>query len=250
MPSYLVTGASRGLGLGFVTELLQNKDNVVVATARSTASSSGLQELKAKHADGRLILIDLDVSKPESIAAAAEKASEALPNGLDNLVSNAGVNEGGLKSFEDLDIEALTYELNFTVTAPILLLRAFLPLIRKSEAKKVLLVSSSLGSITTASYLPNLANGYSVARAALNMVGRKWSPLLKGEGITLAMIHPGWVGVTEIGDSIAEWVNKYKPDLPNLTIETSAADCMKVLNDLTIDNAGDFFNHDGSKLPF
>lgn len=60
----------------------------------------------------------------------------------------------------------------------------------------------------------------------------------------------GWVGVTEIGDGIREWVNKYHPSLENLTVEKSAGDCMKVLNTLTIDDAGEFFNHDGTKLPF
>lgn len=67
------------------------------------------------------------------------------------------------------DVEEFTSELNFTVTAPLLVVREFLPLIRKSEAKRVLVVSSALGSLQNAAYLPNLANGYSVARAALNM---------------------------------------------------------------------------------
>jgi hypothetical protein len=60
----------------------------------------------------------------------------------------------------------------------------------------------------------------------------------------------GWVGITEIGDSISEWVNKYHPSLENLSVEKSSADCMKVLNGLTIEDSGAFFNHDGTKLPF
>lgn len=63
----------------------------------------------------------------------------------------------------------LTAELDFTVTAPIQVIREFLPLIRKSEAKRILVVTSGLGSIQNAVFLPNLANGYSIARAALNM---------------------------------------------------------------------------------
>jgi NAD(P)-dependent dehydrogenase (short-subunit alcohol dehydrogenase family) len=81
---------------------LKDKDNTVVATARSTAGSSGLQQLKAQDKDGRLILVDLDVSKPESIRAAAAKTTQLLPGGLDNLISNAGVNFTGMETFEEM----------------------------------------------------------------------------------------------------------------------------------------------------
>lgn len=81
---------------------LKDKNNTVIATARDTAASSGLQDLKAKDEDGRLILIDLDVSKLDSIRAAAEKTTQLLPNGLDNLISNAGVSSNGLNTFEEM----------------------------------------------------------------------------------------------------------------------------------------------------
>ena len=104
---------------------------------------------------------------------------------------------------------------------------------------------------------------------------RKWSPLLKPEGVTIALLHPGktsfgllcsdissqvvdqstnqivegWVSVTEIGDGISEWMAKYNPTMENLTVEASAANSMKVLNGLTIEGSGEFFNHDGTKYP-
>jgi NAD(P)-dependent dehydrogenase (short-subunit alcohol dehydrogenase family) len=103
MPSFLVTGAGRGLGLGFVKHLLEDKNNVVVATARNTASSKGLQDVKAQDQGGRLILIDLDVSKAESVSKAAEEAAKALPDGLDYLLSSAGVSVSGpLKTFDEM----------------------------------------------------------------------------------------------------------------------------------------------------
>ena len=58
--------------------------------------------MKAQDKDGRLLLVDLDVSKQESIHAAAEKVTQLLPEGLDNIVSNAGVNYNGMKAFEQL----------------------------------------------------------------------------------------------------------------------------------------------------
>lgn len=60
-----------------------------------------MQDLNAKHTDGRLHLIDLDVTKPESVHHAAEVASKLLPGGLDYLISNAGVNPQPLASFEN-----------------------------------------------------------------------------------------------------------------------------------------------------
>lgn len=83
-------------------EQLKNKDNIVIATARNTTDSSGLQELKSQTDSGRLFLIDLDVSKLESVRAAAAKTAQLLPGGLDNLVSNAGVSYNGMKTFEEL----------------------------------------------------------------------------------------------------------------------------------------------------
>ncbi|EED16104.1 short-chain dehydrogenases/reductase, putative [Talaromyces stipitatus ATCC 10500] len=251
MPSYLITGTSRGLGLAFTTELLKNPENLVIATARNTGKSTGLQNLKAQYpGNDRLILVDMDVASLDSIRAAVKAVEPLLPNGLDNLVSNAGVSYAGMQSFEQLDVEKFTSEVDFTITAPLNLLREFLPLIRKGQAKRALFVTSVIGSIELAAHMPGLLNAYAVARAALNMLVRKWSSTLKGEGITAALIHPGWVGETDIGDELSDWVAKYNPSLENVPSAKSAADCMKVLNNITPEDSGVFFNHDGSKLPW
>ena len=59
--------------------------------------------------------------------------------------------------------------MSFPITALLLLVREFLPLVRKSEAKKILVISSIVGSITIAPNIVDLGNGYGIARAALNM---------------------------------------------------------------------------------
>jgi hypothetical protein len=127
MPSYLITGSSRDICLGLVAEIarvsllikpsiliiytdieqLKDKNNVVIATARDTAGSSGLQELKAEHSDGRLHLLNMDVTKPNSIHAAGEAASKLLPGGLDHLISNAGVSYDLLAMLENLYVHRL-----------------------------------------------------------------------------------------------------------------------------------------------
>lgn len=60
----------------------------------------------------------------------------------------------------------------------------------------------------------------------------------------------GWIGETDIGDDLSEWVAKYNPTLENLPTKKAAADCVKVLNGMTKEDWGAYFNHDGSKLPF
>jgi hypothetical protein len=67
------------------------------------------------------------------------------------------------------DIEKFEQEVSFPITTLLLLVRGFLPLLHKSETKKILVISSVVGSITIAPNIVDLGNGYAVARAALNM---------------------------------------------------------------------------------
>lgn len=61
-----------------------------------------MQKLAVKYNDGRLFLVDLDVTKEDSVTNAAAKAAQLLPNGLDYLISNAGVSAQPFASFEEL----------------------------------------------------------------------------------------------------------------------------------------------------
>jgi NAD(P)-dependent dehydrogenase (short-subunit alcohol dehydrogenase family) len=67
------------------------------------------------------------------------------------------------------NIDDFQKEVNFNITSVLLVLREFVPLVRQSQDKKIVVITSGLGSIQNASHLPNLANGYSVSKAALNM---------------------------------------------------------------------------------
>jgi NAD(P)-dependent dehydrogenase (short-subunit alcohol dehydrogenase family) len=67
------------------------------------------------------------------------------------------------------DADELAHEVAFPVVSTLLVVRGFLPLVQKSQAKNILIVSSIVGSLTIAANIPDLGNGYSIARAALNM---------------------------------------------------------------------------------
>ncbi|KAK4210727.1 putative short-chain dehydrogenases/ reductase [Rhypophila decipiens] len=250
MSSYLITGSSRGLGLQIVTELLKTPSSKVIATARNTKKSAGLQDLAAQYPTDRLVLVDLDVTSETSIAAAVEAVSKILPGGLDHLISNAGVNDLALIPFEEVDLTLFKEEIDFSLISTILLLRGFLPLVKKSSTKKIIQISSVLGSVELAGYMPGLTPTYSVGKAALNMLIRKWGASLKNEGVTTLLAHPGWVKATDIGGAIAEWMEKYAPETKSVTPEEAAAGVVKVLNEKTFEDSGSFFNYDGTKLPW
>jgi NAD(P)-dependent dehydrogenase (short-subunit alcohol dehydrogenase family) len=81
---------------------LHDPRNIVIATARDSGKSAGLQALVAKYTKNRIVTLDLDVTIPETIQAAALEVQSLLPDGLDHLISNAGASLQSLASFEDL----------------------------------------------------------------------------------------------------------------------------------------------------
>ncbi|KAF8877868.1 hypothetical protein BD779DRAFT_1230215 [Infundibulicybe gibba] len=251
MPSYFITGSSRGIGLAMVEELLKDKNNFVIASARSPDTAKGLQDLVAKFPKEQLVTVQFDITDYESIKRGAEEAARLLPNGLDYLINNAGVNYQAAASFEEMDVELFAKEMRNNTVAPVQIGNAFLPLIRKSKAKKLVFVSSELGSIELGGQLPHLANAYSVSKAALNMLARKWGATLKKEGITVVLLHPGWVH-TDIGDAINDWVKVNAPQMldAKLTAQQSAQGSLKVIHRAKLEDAVEFWNFDETHKPW
>ncbi|TFK36262.1 putative short-chain dehydrogenases/reductase [Crucibulum laeve] len=249
MPSWLITGASRGIGLGIVEKLLSEQENFVIAAARNPSTAKELQALTDKYPKDRLFIVKLDVQSEESVAEAVKEITPLLPNGLDYVINNAGVHIQPMTSFAEINIKELIEEVIFNTTAPIIVTRPLLPLIAKSEKKKIIIITSVLGSIELGGAFVGLSNAYSISKAALNMLGRKWGAELKPSGITVALIHPGWVQ-TEIGDAISDWMHKYAPDVPHIKPAESAAGVVKVSKDVTLESTTSYWNFDGTNYPW
>lgn len=249
MPSYLVTGANRGLGFAMVEELLKDPSTFVVAAARRPDAATGLQDLVAKYGKDRLALITLDYADGESIEKAAEAASALLPNGLDYLLSYAGVNLQETALFDQIDMKVLEDEFRINAFAPFHLTRSFLPLVRKSNEKKVVFVTSDLASLENAPSLSTLSIVYSMTKASLNMLARKWAPTLHNEGIAVVLVHPGWVG-TDMGKLIREWVKENIPHHKMITIEESTTGTLSVIKQAKPEKAIKYYTQDGSTLPW
>ncbi|KAH8808997.1 short chain oxidoreductase [Xylogone sp. PMI_703] len=252
MATYLITGASRGLGLK-VAEILAAKPSsevsLVVATARNT--SPGLQSL-AQKSFGRVVIVHLEVTDEKSLKEAADKVENIVRNkGLDVLVNNAGVtnyNPDGIETMNDL---MSIFSIN--VNSAHLIIRAFLPLLRKGKSKEIVLISSSMGSITRApDFMFQPTPAYKISKAALNMLMVQYSLDLADEGFIVFSMCPGWVQ-TDMGSSAAD-----------LTIEQGGAGIVDRITRATKEDNGKFVNtcipswkynggpnrYDGTTIPF
>ncbi|PPR06690.1 LOW QUALITY PROTEIN: hypothetical protein CVT26_001451 [Gymnopilus dilepis] len=272
MPSWLITGSNRGIGLALVQHLLESSlDNYVIATGRNISVIS-LQELTSKYPQDRLQIIQLDVADRVSVDEAVKKLWSLLPEGLDYLVNNAGVHPQPWAKFEDLhriivsreleytnlkrDYGLFRDELEFSTIVPLRLSRLLLPLTRKSKEKKVIFITSAMGSFERTYPLVDQCNAYSVAKAALNMLAHKWAASLKLEGVTVAIVHPaahrlhiGWVK-TDIGDPLLEWMTKNAPAVKQIDSKDSAAGIVQLAEGWKLEKTGEFMNWDGTSLPW
>jgi NAD(P)-dependent dehydrogenase (short-subunit alcohol dehydrogenase family) len=183
----LVTGANRGIGLE-VCRQLASRGFVVLLTARDAAKAKAAAK-KLSNA-GRVEPLVLDVADSVSIKKAAAEVASRYGN-LDVLINNAGINYDTWETAEHADIDGTVME---TITTNLLgswrLCQAFLPLLRKSEAGRIVNVSSESGS------LANMGAGppaYQVTKAALNALTRTLAGELRSAHILVNAVCPGWV---------------------------------------------------------
>jgi short-subunit dehydrogenase len=185
MPSVLVTGAGRGIGLA-ITEHMSQRGWDVYATARSDTALSSLDRLSNVHA------IPLDITDRASIA----KLSDQLPTALNGVVNSAGIIVNG--PVEGLSLDDLSRQLDVNVTAQIGVTQAVLPKIREARGR-IVFMSSVSGLITTPGTGAYCASKYAVESLAdaLRMELRPWR-------IPVSLIEPGPIRTDMWGDMLTE----------------------------------------------
>jgi NAD(P)-dependent dehydrogenase (short-subunit alcohol dehydrogenase family) len=188
----LVTGANRGIGLEVCRQLAE-RDFVVLLTARDAGKANSAAKKLGKV--GRVEPLVLDVANASSIKKAAAEAASRYSY-LDVLVNNAGINYDTWETVENADISGTVMEtITTNLLGPWLVCQAFLPLLRKSRAGRIVNVSSESGS------LANMGAGppaYQVTKAALNALTRTLAGELRGSPILVNAVCPGWVA-TDMG---------------------------------------------------
>ncbi|KAL1948593.1 hypothetical protein VTO73DRAFT_10399 [Trametes versicolor] len=234
LTTWLVTGASRGIGLELVRQLLESPANLVVAACRTPETATTLGELNAT-AKGILHTVKLDVSDSDNVQASAKELEPILgETGLDYLINNAGIAEGGNAFALNPDVLMRTFRTN--VVGPALVSQAFLPFLEKSEKKTILNISSSGGSLAIAAQVGTRNTSYAMSKAALNMLTYKQK--VERPDITLITMCPGWTK-TDMGGQDAM-----------LEPKESVAGILKVITSVTPADSGKFLRYNGEEVPW
>lgn len=221
MPTALITGAGRGLGREFARQY-QAGGWRVVATCRDPARYDLEGEVHP-----------LDVTDAAGIAALH---GELNGEGIDLLINNAGIYGPRGRNLGTIDYEAWEDVLRTNLMGPVRMAEAFADMVGSSDQKKMVFISSIMGSIDR-----NTSGGgyiYRSSKAALNMAVASLAVDLSGRGIICLLFHPGWVS-TDMGGASAP-----------IDAAASVAGMRAVIDRATPADSGRFFNYDGSRLPW
>jgi len=202
----LITGANKGLGLEMARQLGKTGVTVVLAARDPQKGEAAAGALRREGVDAHFL--KLDVTNRQDHSAAARFLEQNFGR-LDILINNAGIageqlGAGSPGSPTD-EVLQQTFDTNFF--APVALTRALLPLLRKSEAARIVNMSSILGSQTLhadpKSPIYNFkALSYDASKAALNSFTIHLAYELKDTKIKVNSAHPGWVK-TDMGTDAA-----------------------------------------------
>jgi len=191
----LVTGANKGIGREIARQLAQKGYSVWLGCRDAERGEQAAAALRSEGLDARVLALDVtnDASVKEA-AATFGKSSDTL----DALVNNAGIATGGYTppSEASLDDMRAVYEVN--VFGPVRVTQAFVPFLRKAGQGRIVMMSSSVGSIseqldmTSGVYGVNLL-GYNSSKSALNMITVSFAKELAAHGIKGNAANPGYV---------------------------------------------------------
>ncbi|HEX2581843.1 MAG TPA: SDR family oxidoreductase [Dongiaceae bacterium] len=227
MPSVLITGANRGIGLELARQYAADGWEVL-ACVRDTKKARVLHMM-----DGEVTVLPLDVTDEKSIRALAKKLQDRP---IDLLINNAGIYGAGPQNFGSTSVKGWLETFQTNCIAPLKLLEALAPNLALGTLKTAATVSSLMGSLT------DLQSGgtyaYRTSKAAVNMAMAIAARDLKDRGIKVIILNPGWVK-TDMGGSAAP-----------LEPADSVAGIRRVLAKVKMSDSGKFINYNGEKLPW
>ncbi len=220
MPTLLITGANRGLGLETVRQYADDGWNII-ACCRNPDTATELNAI-AEAAEGRVIIEALDVRDHAAIDALAKRHSHAS---IDLLLNNAGIigpRDGPGQHFGDMDFEAWADVLKINLMAPMKMCESFVTQVARSDQKKMAAISSSIGSNTETA---GDAYSYASSKAALNMVMTTMAKDMAQHGITVGVFCPGHVktdlGAPEANVEIVDSITGLRQRFAEMNMERS-----------------------------
>jgi NAD(P)-dependent dehydrogenase (short-subunit alcohol dehydrogenase family) len=225
MPTILVTGANRGIGLELARQLHARGDRVIAACRTTSPELSAL---------GATIEAGVDVTDDDAVRRLAQRLEGTT---LDLLVNNAGVLT--TEKLDALDFDAIRRQFEINALGPLRVTAALLPRLRSGS--RVALITSRMGSI--ADNGSGGTYGYRMSKAALNMAGVSLARDLEKRGIAVGIYHPGMVAT--------DMTSRFGHHGPQVQ---TAADAAKKLierfDELTLARTGGFWHASGETLPW
>ncbi|KAK7748265.1 hypothetical protein SLS62_008725 [Diatrype stigma] len=201
MPTYVLTGASRGLGFEFLRQLSSNANNTVIGLVRNKAATEKKVAEELKDAPGKIHILAADLNDYNSIKNAAAETASITGGAVDYLIANAAYVPIEDEFFTPLgnlteNPEKLEKDLNkmikTNVAGNIHLYGLFLPLILKGQAKKVVCISSSMSEVASINKLGLKESPlYAMSKAAMNVVTAKFNVQYQKDGVLFLSICPG-----------------------------------------------------------
>jgi NAD(P)-dependent dehydrogenase (short-subunit alcohol dehydrogenase family) len=182
-----VTGANKGIGFEVCRQLAMKRFRILLSARQASAGQKACEQLRASGGDASFV--QLDVTRLESIHAAAE-AVASLTGHLDVLVNNAGICEDADQSVLQVNAETVHRTFATNTLGPLLLTQRLCPLLLRSEAARIINVSSGLGSLS------DMGSGYPsyrMSKAALNAFTRILAAELAPRKVAVNSVSPGWV---------------------------------------------------------
>jgi NAD(P)-dependent dehydrogenase (short-subunit alcohol dehydrogenase family) len=230
-PTVLITGSNRGIGLE-IARVYATRGWNVIATCRTPDKADDLKAIAAEYEN--LIIEELDVTDDREIAVLATKF-DGQP--IDILINNAAISGDRTKqSFGSFDFGIYEQVMRVNVHAPLKMAEAFMGNVGASEQKKFINISSTQGSISATRGDRGLSYFYKSSKSALHMVMHTLSIEMKGRGITVGLVSPGWVD-TNFGGM---------PSLPGMiTAAESGAAVVSVIDDYGLEKSGTLMSHKG-----
>ncbi|NJM95878.1 MAG: SDR family NAD(P)-dependent oxidoreductase [Phormidesmis sp. RL_2_1] len=243
----LVVGATQGIGLAFVKQLIaENRIGHLFATYRSASTATELFALAEQHA--RLHCISMDVTDEVQIEQRIKDIKHIAPQ-LHWVINCVGLLHNGQqqpeKALRQLNADNLLNYFKVNSIGPVLLVKHLMPLLKHEDPSLLATISAKIGSIGD-----NRIGGwygYRASKAALNM-------FLKTAAIEYArrcpntvivMLHPGTTD-TQLSKPFQRGVPPEKLFAP----ERTARQLIDVMSDLSPADSGEFFSWDGSRLPW
>jgi len=223
MGTVVITGANRGIGLALARTFAKRGDSVIAACRTPSP------ELEALDVE---IVRDVDVTKDEGIAKLAERLRGQH---IDVLVHNAGIlRSESISRIDAPAVESIREQFEVNALAPLRLTAALLPSLERGS--KIALITSRMGSIEdngSGGYY-----GYRMSKAALNAAGKSLAIDLASRGVSVVLLHPGFVQTKMVGGQ------------GDITPAEAAERLVARIDELGPETSGSFRHSSGDPLPW